>query len=92
MPAMRVSLTARYVSHPIIQFAASRLLTRRRRLGLGRAATVYHRPRAARHALPTVGSLRSETSRFSFQSVGLASRIRHRRIAPPLGAQRTRRA
>jgi hypothetical protein len=92
MPAMRVSLTARYVSHPIIQFGASRILTRRRRLGLGRAATVYHRPRAARHALPTVDSLRSQTSRFSFPSVGLAGRIRHRRIALPLGVQRARRA
>lgn len=88
---MRVSLTARYVSHPIIHFGVSRLLTRHRRLGLGRAATVYHRPRAARHALPTVASLRSQTSSFSFPSFGLSGRTRNRRTALPLGLQRARR-
>jgi hypothetical protein len=91
MPAMRVSLTARYVSHPVIHFGASRLSTPRRRLGLGRAATVYHRPRAARHALPTVASLRSQTNAFSFPSFGLSGRIRNRRSALPLGLQRARR-
>jgi hypothetical protein len=92
MPAMRVSLTARYVSHPTIHFGADRVLTRRRRLGLGRAATVYHRPRAHRHAIPTVASLRSQTGRFSFPSVGRAGRIRDRRTALPLSLQRARRA
>jgi hypothetical protein len=92
MPAMRVSLTARYVSHPTIHFGAGRVLSRHRRLGLGRAATVYHRPRAARHALLSVASLRSQTSHFSFPSVGRAGRIRDRRTALPLGLQRARRA
>jgi hypothetical protein len=92
MPAMRVSLTARYVSHPTIHFGAGRVLSRRRRLGLRLAATVYHRPRAARAALPTVASLRPQTSQFRFPSFGRAGRIRHRRTALPLGLQRARRA
>ena len=92
MPAMRVSLTARYVSHPTIHFGAGRVLTRRRRLGLSLAATVYHRPRAARSALPTVASLRPQTSQFRFPSFGRAGRIRDRRTALPLGLQRARRA
>ena len=91
MPAMRVSLTARYVSRPTIHFGVGRLSTPRRRLGLGRAATVYHGPRAARHALPTVASLRSQTSAFSFPSFGLSARTRNRRTALPLGLQRARR-
>ena len=49
MPAMRVSLTARYVSRPTIDFGRQRASGPRARLGLGRGATVYHRPRAARH-------------------------------------------
>jgi hypothetical protein len=89
---MRVSLTARYVSHPTIHFGAERVLSRRRRLGLGRAATVYHRPRAARRALPSVASLRAQTSHYSFPSVGRAGRTRDRRTALPLGLQRARRA
>jgi hypothetical protein len=89
MPAMRVSLTARYVSHPTIHFGAGRVLSRRRRLGLSLAATVYHRPRAA---LPTVASLRPQTSQFRFPSFGRAGRIRDRRTALPLGLQRARRA
>jgi hypothetical protein len=89
---MRVSLTARYVSHPTIHFGAERVLSRRRRLGLGRAATVYHRPRAARHALPSVASLRAQTSQFSFPSVGRAGQTRDRRTSLPLGLQRARRA
>jgi hypothetical protein len=92
MPAMRVSLTARYVSHPTIQFDRGRAATRSRRLGLGGAMTVYHRPRAARHALPTVGALRSQTSRFTFPSVAHALRVRERRSALPLGLPRARRA
>jgi hypothetical protein len=92
MPAMRVSLTARYVSHPTIHFGADRVLSPRGRLGLSRAATVYHRSRAARHAPLSVASLRSQTSRFSFPSVARAGRIRDRRTALPLGLQRARRA
>lgn len=92
MPRMRVSLTARYVSHPTIHFGAERVLSRRRRLGLRPAATVYNRPRARRHAMPSVASLRSQTSQFSFPSVGRAGRVRDRRTALPLGLQRARRA
>ena len=91
MPAMRVSLTARYVSHPTIHFEVSRRLSRRRSLGLARATTVYHRPRAARHAFPSVASLRSQTSMFRFPSFGLSARFRGRRAALPLGLQRARR-
>jgi hypothetical protein len=92
MPAMRVSLTARYVSRPTIHFGTDRVRSRRRRLGLAASATVYHRPRTARTAAPTVASLRPQTSSFSFPSVGLAVRIRDRRTALPLGLQRARRA
>jgi hypothetical protein len=92
MPAMRVSLTARYVSRPTIHFASRRGLSRRRQLGLGRTSTVYHRPRPARLAAPSVASLRAPTSRFSFPTVGRAGRIRDRRTALPLGLQRARRA
>jgi hypothetical protein len=92
MPAMRVSLTARYVSHPTIHFASGRALSLRRQLGLGRAPTVYHRTRDARLAAPSVASLRVPASRFSFPTVGRAGRIRDRRTALPLGLQRARRA
>ncbi|MGH2455892.1 MAG: hypothetical protein ACRDHD_06505 [Candidatus Limnocylindria bacterium] len=89
---MRVSLTARYVSRPTIHFDGGRASTRTPRLGLRRSATVYHRPRAASHVLPTVAALRSLTSRFHFPSVGRAGYIRDRRAALPLGLQRARRA
>jgi hypothetical protein len=56
------------------------------------AATVFYRPRAARDALATVASLRSQTSQFRFPSFGRAVRIRDRRTALPLGLQRARRA
>jgi hypothetical protein len=92
MPAMRVSLTARYVSRPTIHFGADRARTRRRRLGLMQTATVYHRPRIASRAAPTVASLRSQTSHFRFPAVGRAVRLRDRRTALPLGLQRARRA
>ena len=91
MPAMRVSLTARYVSHPTIHFEVSRRLARRRRLGLTRASMVYHRPRAMRRTVPSVASLRSQTRTFSFPSFGLSARFRGRRTALPLGLQRVRR-
>ena len=92
MPAMRVSLTARYVSHPTIHFGSGGVRSRRRRLGLNRTSTVYHRPRVARLAAPSVASLRAPTSRFIFPSVGPAGRIQDRRTALPLGLQRARRA
>jgi hypothetical protein len=92
MPAMRVSLTARYVSHPTIHFGSGRAHSRHRQLGLRRRPTVYHRPRIARLAAASVASLRAPTSRFSFPTVGPAGRIRDRRTALPLGLQRARRA
>ena len=92
MPAMRVSLTARYVSHPTIHFGSGRAHTRRRQLGLGRTPTVYHRPRAVRLAATSVAALRVPTSRFTFPTVGPAGRIRDRRTALQLGLQRARRA
>ena len=42
MLAMRVSLTARLVSHPSIDFGAGRRSPRRARLGLPMGTTVYH--------------------------------------------------
>jgi hypothetical protein len=92
MPAMRVSLTARYVSHPTIQFGPGRTSSQRPRLGLSRAATVYHRPRGARLAMPSVASLRTQTSRFHFPSVARPGRVRDRRAVLPLGLSRARRA
>ncbi|HET6379695.1 MAG TPA: hypothetical protein VFH63_01485 [candidate division Zixibacteria bacterium] len=89
---MRVSLTARYVSHPTIHFDRGRAASRSPRLGLRGASVVYHRPRAARTALPTVSALRSQTSRFAFPSVPPALRVRERRSAHPLGLPRARRA
>lgn len=68
MPAMRESVVARFVSHPVIEFrAGSRLVRSRPRLGLPRSGTVFHAPRASR---TTVGLLRCSTSRFRFPTVG----------------------
>lgn len=92
MPPMRVSLTARYVSHPSIEFGRRREGGARPRLGLGRGATVYHRPRAARHLLPSVAALRSQTSGFTFPSVGRSGRVLTRRAPLSLGSSRARRA
>jgi hypothetical protein len=92
MPGMRVSLTARFVSHPTIDFRSRRTSGSRPRLGLGRTATVYHRPKAARHRLPTVSALRSQTSGFKFPSVGRLGRVRARRAIPSLGTSRARRS
>ncbi|MGH2427532.1 MAG: hypothetical protein ACRDGV_01410 [Candidatus Limnocylindria bacterium] len=89
---MRVSLVARYVSHPIIDFGASRRLSHRSRLGLDRAGTVYHRPGRAAGSLPTVRILRAATSRFSFPPVGRLGRVPARRAATPFGPPRVRRA
>jgi len=89
---MRVSLTARFLSHPTIDFGSGRRRAPRLRLGLTRTATTYHRPGASRPALPTVAALRSQTARFRFPSVGGAVRALHRGHALPLGPQRARRA
>ena len=92
MPAMRVSLVARFVSHPTIDFGASRRSAHRQRLGLERSPTVYHRPRSAVAPLATVRALRSQTSRFRFPAVGRATRLPARRPALPFGLPRARRA
>jgi hypothetical protein len=90
--AMRVSLTARFVSHPPIHFGRGRHLAARRRLGLSGGTTVYHRPLRRRRALLTVEALRAQTSLFRFPSVGRVGRVRTRRAVPPLGLPRARRA
>jgi hypothetical protein len=93
MPAMRVSLTARYVSHPTIDFGRQRApASSRPRLGLGRAAIEYHRPRAMRHERASVAALRSQTSGFSFPTVGRPGRVLTRRAPQSLGITRARRA
>jgi hypothetical protein len=91
MPAMRVSLVARFVSHPSIDFGTRRRSGRRSRLGLDRPMTVYHRPRR-RDAVASVAALRSQTSRFRFPAVGRATRLPARRPALPFGLPRARRA
>jgi hypothetical protein len=92
MPAMRVSLVARFVSHPSIDFGSGRGSARRSRLGLGRSRTVYHRPRRAMTSIASVSALRSQTSRFRFPAVGRATRLPARRPALPFGLPRARRA
>ena len=90
MPAMRVSLVARFISHPTIDFGAGRRSAHRPRLGLERARTVYHRPRRAVAPVATVRALRSQTSRFRFPAVGRAARLPARRPALPFGVPRSR--
>jgi hypothetical protein len=92
MPGMRVSLVARLVSHPSIDFGSGRSSVHRSRLGLDRGRTVYHRPRASTVTSATVGALRSQTSRFRFPAVGRATRLPARRPALPFGLPRARRA
>ncbi len=92
MPVMRVSLVARYVSHPTIDFGTARRTAHRSRLGLPTATTVYHRSQSAVTAIATVHSLRSETSRFRFPAVGHATRLPARRPALPFGVPRARRS
>jgi hypothetical protein len=91
MPAMRVSLVARFVSHPSIDFGSSRRSANRSRLGLDRLRTVYHRPRRSSATMPSVSVLRSHTSRFRFPAVGRATRLPARRPAHPFGLPRARR-
>lgn len=92
MPAMRVSLVARFVSHPSIDFGSGRGSAQRSRLGLEHLRTVYHRPRRAAAAVASVSALRSQTSRFRFPAVGRATRLPARRPALPFGLPRARRA
>jgi len=92
MPAMRLSLVARFVAHPTIDFGAGRRSRHLPRLGLAATRTVYHRPRSAVVATATVRSLRSQTSRFRFPAVGRATRLPARRPALPFGVPRARRS
>lgn len=89
---MRVSLTARFVSHPAIDFGARRAGGRRRILGLQSSSTVYHLPSPRRHRTLTIAALRAPTSRFRFPSVGSVGRIGPRRALLSLGLPRARRA
>ena len=89
---MRVSLTARFVSHPSIDFGAQRAAGRLRRLGLNGTPLIYHPSVSARHRAPTVAALRSQTSRFRFPSVGSVGRVSPRRALLPLGLPRARRS
>jgi hypothetical protein len=92
MPDMRVSLVARLVSHPSIDFGTGRRSSRLPRLGLTGARTTYHRPRRSAASVSSVRILRSETSRFRFPAVGRATRLPARRPALPFGLPRARRA
>jgi hypothetical protein len=92
MPAMRVSLVARFASHPTIDFGAGRRSAHRPRLGLAATRTVYHRPRSAMARVATIRALRSQTSRFRFPAVGRATRLPARRPALPFGVPRARRS
>ena len=86
---MRTSLTARFVSHPVISFTAGRSAAWRVRLGLLRSSTVYHRPKTA---LVTVRALRSHTSGYRFAALAPLTRVRTRRSSRPTGCPRGRRA
>jgi hypothetical protein len=92
MPGMRVSLVARLVSHPSIDFGSGHRSVQQSRLGLDRSRTVYHRPRRSAAVVATVSALRSQTSRFRFPAVGRATRLPARRPALPFGLPRARRA
>lgn len=89
---MRVSLVARYVSFPSITFGSGGRAAHRRRLGLTRSATVFHRSRRAPPPVATVRALRPETSRFRFPAVGRPGRVRTHRRSLPLGLPRAHRA
>jgi hypothetical protein len=91
MPAMRVSLVARYVSHPVIDFGSGRRTAHRSRLGLDRLSTVYHRSRRSSVSVASVSALRSQTSRFRFPAVGRATRLPARLPALSFGLPRARR-
>jgi hypothetical protein len=82
---------ARLVSHPLIDFGSGRRAPHRSRLGLDRPRTTYHRPRRATGSTVSIGSLRSQWSRFRFPAVGHATRLPARRPALPYGLPRARR-
>lgn len=88
---MRASLTARFVSHPDIDFGSRRAAARRPSLGLDRAPVTYHRPLSGRVRGASVAALRAYTSTFRFPSVGRVGRVSARRTRLPLGLPRTRR-
>ena len=92
MRTMRVSLTARYVSHLTIDFGSRRIGSRRLRFGLSRGATMFHRPRRRHAQAATVDALRSLTSGYRFSSVGPTGRSGDRRVAHSSGSPRVRRA
>lgn len=91
MPGMRVSLVARLVSHPSIDFAGRRRSAHQSRLGLDGMRITYHRPRSV-SSIASVDALRPLTSRFRFPAVGRANRLPARRQALPFGLPRARRA
>jgi len=91
MPTMRVSLVARFVSHPSIDFGSSRRSGYQSLLGLARPRTTYHHPRRVARSVASVSLLRSQTSRFRFPAVGRAVRLPARRPALPFGLPRARR-
>jgi hypothetical protein len=92
MPVMRVSLLARLVSHPPVDFGPDRRPARLPRLTTRLPRTTYHRAHRAGAGAPSVSALRSETSRFRFPAVGRATRLPARRPALPFGLPRARRA
>ena len=66
---MRVSVVARFVSHPFVRFGVhGRFAGSSRRLGLPRSGTVFHARRG--RGPVTVAILRSPTSQFRFPTVG----------------------
>jgi hypothetical protein len=89
---MRVSLTARFVSHPAIDFGARRAAGRRQNLGLRGSTLTYHATTLRRHCTPTIAALRVPTSQFRFPSVGSVGRVSPRRALLSLGLPRARRA
>jgi len=89
---MRVSLTARFVSHPFIEFGARRTSGRRPRLGLAASPVTYHPSRPARHQASGLAALRAQTGHFRFPSVGRVGRVGPRRALQSLGLPRARRA
>jgi hypothetical protein len=91
MRAMRVSLVGRFVTHPAVHFGSARRSGHRAWLGIRTVPTVYHRPRS-RPTAPTIGALRTQTSRFRFPALGRARRLPARRTALPFGLSRGRRA
>jgi hypothetical protein len=89
---MRLSLMARFVSHPTIDFGASRAHGRRMRLGLNRVPLTYHRSTSRGARTSPIAALRPATSQFRFPSVGSVGSVSPRRAILPLGLPRARRA